>query len=132
MKTIIKHLKKTRRYSEDFKKEMVHLFESGQYSILQLEKLYGACDASIYQWVYKYSKFNKSGVRVVEFKNSNMDKIKEMENKIKELEQAVGQKQIQIDFLEKMIEIAKNDYDIDIKKNYDIQPSTGSDKGKKK
>ncbi|MBK7763484.1 MAG: transposase [Bacteroidetes bacterium] len=132
MQTLIKHLKKSRRYSEDFKKEMVRLFESGQYSILQLEKLYGAGDTSIYRWVYKYSKFNTCGVRVVEFKNSDMDKIKEMENKIKELEQAVGRKQIQIDFLEKMIEIAKNDYDIDIKKNYDILPSTGSDKGKKK
>jgi hypothetical protein len=50
----------------------------------------------------------------------------------KELEAALGRKQIQLDYLEKMIELAKTELDIDIKKNYSTPQSTGSNKTKKK
>ena len=59
-------------------------------------------------------------------KNSQAEKIKKMEARIKELEQAVGQKQMNIDYLEKMIDLAKEYYDIDIKKNSDTPHSGGS------
>lgn len=49
-------------------------------------------------------------------KDSHSQKIKELEEKVKLLEQAVGQKQIKIDYLEKMIDLASEDYKIDIKK----------------
>ena len=42
--------------------------------------------------VLKYSKYNKKGAQVVEMKDSNAEKIRQMEARIKELEQAVGQK----------------------------------------
>ena len=37
-----------------------------------------------------------------------------------------------IDYLEKMMEIAKDELDIDIKKNFNTSQSTGSGKTKKK
>jgi transposase len=42
------------------------------------------------------------------------------------LNAAVGQKQIMIDYLEKMIDLAKETYSIDIKKNSNTPPSGGS------
>ena len=48
-------------------------------------------------------------------KDSQAHKMKQMEARIKELERAVGQKQMNIDYLEKMIELAKEKLDIDIK-----------------
>ena len=51
---------------------------------------------------------------------------------IKELERTVGRKQIMIDYLEKMMEIAKDELDIDIKKNFGTPQSTGSGKTSKK
>ena len=42
--------------------------------------------------------------------------MQELEAKNKELEAALGRKQIQLDYLEKMIELAKTELDIDIKK----------------
>jgi transposase len=48
------------------------------------------------------------------------------------MEAALGRKQIQLDYLEKMIELAKSELDIDIKKNYSTPQSTGSGKTKKK
>ena len=65
-------------------------------------------------------------------KNSNQEKLKELSDKVKELEQIVGQKQIAIEYLEKMIELAKTELDIDIKKNYSFPPSTGLKPTKKK
>lgn len=46
-------------------------------------------------------------------KRSCSNKLKQ---RIKDLEQKVGQKQIKIDYLEKMIDKAKDDLNIDIKK----------------
>lgn len=132
MKANLRKIQKRRVYSEDFKKEIVSLFESGEFSVIQLEKLYGIKNQIIYQWIYKFSTFNEKGFRVVEMKESSINKLKQLEQKIKELEQIVGQKQIKIDYLEKMIDIAKDDLNIDIKKNYNTPQSTGSESIKKK
>ncbi|HSO88299.1 MAG TPA: hypothetical protein VLQ91_17225 [Draconibacterium sp.] len=71
-------------------------------------------------------------VKVVEMKDSATRKLKELETRIKELEQIVGQKQIKIDFLEKMIDLAREELDIDIKKNSNTQQSGGFGKTSKK
>ncbi len=63
--------------------------------------------------------------------DSGKQKLKDLQKKISELERIVGQKQLNIDFLEKMIEIAKEHYGIDIKKNFDTPPSAGSEKTSK-
>lgn len=132
MKATIKQIKKHRHFSSEFKKELVSLYESGQFSVLQLQKLYGIHNSMIYTWIYKYSTFNEKGVRVIEMQDSSVQKLKELERKLKELEQIIGQKQIKIDYLEKMIEIAKDELDIDIKKNFSTPQSTGSGKTDKK
>lgn len=132
MKSNIRLLKKYRRYSVEFKKQIVADFESGEYSVPQLEKLHGIGNASIYSWIHKFSTFNEKGYRVVEMKDSSSKKMQELEAKNKELEAALGRKQIQLDYLEKMVELAKTELDIDIKKNFSTPQSTGSGKTKKK
>jgi len=132
MKSNIRLVKSHRRYSEEFKRQVVTEFESGALSVLQLCRLYGLGDQTVYNWIYKFSTFNQKGSRIVEMKDSSAAKLKEMEQRIRDLERAVGQKQIKIDYLEKMIDIAKTDLDIDIKKNYDTPQSGGSGKTGKK
>jgi transposase len=132
MKTDLKVIRKHRRYSEEFKRTIVKEFESGSFSVIQLEKLYKIANPLIYSWIYKYSTFNDKSVRIIEMKESGTNKIKELEDKIKELERAVGQKQLYIDYMEKMMEIAKDELEIDIKKNFGTPPSDGFDKTKKK
>ena len=120
-----------RIFSEEFKKTCVKEYESGQFSVLELSKLYYIKGVIIYRWIYKYSTYNKRRVKVVEMATSSKEKLKELQKRISDLERVVGQKQLNIDFLEKMIEIAKNDYGIDIKKNFNTPPSTGSEKTSK-
>ena len=58
--------------------------------------------------------------------DSDSYKVKQMQERIRELEQAVGQKQLKIDFLEKIIEIAGEDLKVDIKKKLSTKLSGGS------
>lgn len=127
-----KRIKRYRKYSEDFKLKVVREYESGKYSVYEMEKIYDISNQTIYNWIYKYSKYNKKSIQVVEMKDSQAEKIKLMEARIKELERVVGQKQINIDYLEKMIDLAKEEFDIDIKKNSNTQPSGGSKITKKR
>ena len=60
-------------------------------------------------------------------KGNNTDKIKELEAKIRELEEMAGRKQIMVDYLETMIEVAKDELDFDIRENYERQQSKNSD-----
>lgn len=131
MRAKVTEIRKLRQYSEEFKKGLVDSFERGEFSVLQLSKLYGIGNPTIYNWVYKFSTFNEKGCRIVEMKDSQQHKLKELSNKVKELEQIVGQKQIAIDYLEKMIELAKTDLNIDLKKNYNSKPSAGLNATKK-
>ena len=50
--------------------------------------------------------------------DSNINKIKELESKINELEVALGRKKIMVAYLETMITVAKEELNIDIEKNY--------------
>lgn len=132
MKANLKVLRKQLRYTDDFKRELVSVYESGKFSVLQLEKLYGVHNVSIYRWIYKFSTFNEKGFRVIEMKESSIEKLKQLEQKVKDLERIVGQKQINIDYLEKMIDIAKDEFNIDIKKNFNTPQSIGSETIRKK
>lgn len=132
MKSNVRKIQKRRHYTEAFKKSIVASYEKGEYSVYELSRLHGIHNASIYSWIYKYSTFNEKGYRVIEHNMSNSKKIKELEDKIKALEQAVGQKQIMIDYLETMMDVAKEELNIDIKKNFDTPQSGKSGKTGKK
>jgi transposase len=129
MRPQIRLVQKRRKYSKEFKLELVNLFESGKYSVQQLCRLYGVVNSMLYRWIYTLSTTNEKGYRVIEMNKSHTAKLKELEQKVKDLERALGQKQIKIDFLEEMIVVAKEELNIDIKKKFSTPPS--GDSGKK-
>jgi transposase len=131
MQAKFRAIRKARVFTEDYKRELVRLFESGKFSVNQLVQLYGVQNSVIYRWIYKYSQFNERGYRVIEMKESSSAKLKAMEQRIKELEKIVGQKQIKIDFLEEMIDVAKEELKIDIKKK-SFTPLSGVSAKKRK
>ena len=127
MKRDLSHLRKRRKFSESFKKQVVKEYESGQFSVYALSQLYGIAKQNIYQWIYKYSIFNKKGYRIVEDHQSASKRVKELEVRIKELEATLGRKQIRLEFLEKLLELASEELQVDIKKNYSSRPFNGSE-----
>jgi len=117
-----------RRFTEEFKLSAVRDYESGTHTVLEMSRLFAISETNIYNWIYKYSTYNKKRVRIVEMTESSSNKVSELQKRIKELEQIVGQKQIKLDYLEKMMELAKEHYGIDIKKNSDTPQSNTSEK----
>lgn len=115
-----------RYFSESFRKRRVREIERKLVTVGEVSREYNVSRTSIYRWIYKYSRhLNRQSKQIVELK-SDTRKILELKKKIKELEQIVGQKQILIEFQEKMIEIAEKEYNVDIKKKFGSKPSSTS------
>ena len=112
------NIRQRRIFSEQFKREKVAQISAGEISILSLSKLWNVSLNSIYKWVYKYSSEHKKGTTMVVQKDSETTKLYELQQKIAELERTVGQKQMVIDYQDKLIEIASRELEMDIKKNF--------------
>jgi|ERR1039457_3644552 transposase-like protein len=115
-----------RYFSESFKKQKVRELEKNQTTIAEVCRQYQVRRSSVYKWVYKYSIMKKRGVKQVVELKSDTQKLISLQQKVKELEQIIGQKQIELEFKDKMIEIAEEMYKIDIKKKFGSKPSSGS------
>ncbi len=118
-------------FSEAFKKERVKEYESGELSVVEISRMFSIQGTIIYRWIHKYSAYNKKKSIIVEMKDSGTKRLKDYEKRIAELERSLGQKQLRIDFLEKMIELAEEEYDVAIKKNSNTPLSHGSGKTSK-
>jgi transposase len=117
-----------RVFAEEFKRARVKEYEKGTFTVNELSKLYHIQTVVLYRWIYKYSAYNKRSIKVVEMSESSQNKVKQLQKRIEELERIVGQKQLNIDFLEQMIALAGQEYGIDIKKNSSTPPSASSGK----
>jgi len=119
-------LRQNRYFSEDFKRKRVQEFEKNLVSVCDICKTYKVTRTSVYKWVYKYSTMAKKQVRQVVEAKSDTKKIQLLEERIKELERVVGQKQLLIEFQDKMIDIAEDTYKVDIKKKLSSKPFSGT------
>jgi len=118
--------KHSRYFSGDFKKKRVGELEKNLATVSDICKAHKVSRTSVYRWLYKYSDMVKKQTRQVVEQKSDTKKIQFLEGQIKELERIVGQKQILIDFQDKMIEIAESTYKVDIKKKLSTKASVGT------
>ena len=125
-----KYLRQRRNFSPTLRKEVVGLVESGKLSVSAAAREYMVTRNTIYRWIHTYSTYNKKGALLVVDKDSQSEKINQMQKRIAELEQAVGHKQMQIDYYEKFIELAGEEVGQDLKKKYGTAASSGSSKTK--
>lgn len=116
----------SRYFSESFKKGKVREIERNLVSVLEVSREYEVSKTAVYKWLYQYSALRRRQVRQIIEPMSDTRKIKELKARIKELERMVGQKQIQLEFKEKMIELAEQMYQVDIKKKLGTKLSSGS------
>jgi Spy/CpxP family protein refolding chaperone len=68
----------------------------------------------------------KKNVKQVVEAKSDSQKIAALKAQVKELERIIGEKQVKLDFQDKMIEIAEETYQIDIKKKFSGKRSSGT------
>lgn len=115
-----------RTFSEDFKRQKVREIEQKKCTVSEVCRQYEVSWASVRKWLIQYSVTYAPGTRTIVESESDTKKLIALQKRIAELERLVGQKQIQLDFKEKMIELAEEYYRIDIKKKFASRPSSGS------
>jgi transposase-like protein len=115
-----------RYFSDEFKKKKVRELENNLASVSDICRTYSVSRTSVYRWIYKYSAMAKKQVKQVVEAKSDTKKIKALKDRIKELERVVGQKQLLLEFKDKMIEIAEDTYGVDIKKKLGSKLSSGT------
>lgn len=115
-----------RYFSDEFKKKKVRELENNLATVADICKTYSVSRTSVYRWIYKYSVMAKKQVKQVVEAKSDTKKIKALKDRIKELERVVGQKQLLLEFKDKMIEIAESTYGINIKKKVSSKLSSGT------
>ena len=118
--------RQNRYFSDSFKKGKVSDIEKGLIGVSELAREYQVTRSAIYKWIYKYSAMKKKKERIIVESESDTRKLLEMKKKIMELERIIGQKQILIDFQDKVIEMAEDQYKVDIKKKFGEEPSSGT------
>jgi len=121
-----------RKFSEDFKRKKVRELDRNLITVSELCREYQISGTSVYRWIYNYSTMSKKGLKQVVEAKSDSRKLLQMKEEIKELQRIIGEKQILIDFKDKMIELAEGEYGLDIKKKFSGAPSSGTGPTKKR
>ena len=103
-------MKLRRTFSTAFKKEKVELLDQGKITVKELSDIYEVSGTAIYNWKKKFS--------IVVEKISEQRKNIELLKQIKELERAIGRKQLELDYYKSVVEIISKENGEDLEKKY--------------
>jgi transposase len=109
-------IRERRNFSEALKRQIVLDLESKVTRIQESCELYNVDRTSIYRWLYKYSLHHKKGMIQVVQMESEAEKSKQLYSRVKELEAVVGRKQLEIHYLDRLIDLASDELEYDFKK----------------
>lgn len=118
--------RQNRYFSEDFKRKKVSELDRNLLTIAELCREHQVSSTAVYKWIYAYSTMRKKGLRQVVESKSDSQKLLAMREEIKELQRIIGEKQVKLDFQEKLITLAEAEYRVDIKKKFSGKPSSGT------
>jgi transposase-like protein len=128
---IAQEQRRLRKFSEGFRIQKVVELEQKRSNISEICREYEVSSTTVYRWLNKYGKMKKKSERIIVESESDTKKLLELKKRVAELERIVGQKQILLDFKDKMIEIAEEMYGVDIKKKLSAKPSNTTGKDEK-
>jgi hypothetical protein len=117
--------RQTRYFSESFKKKKVEELDKKLTTVLDICNVYEVSTTAVYKWIYKYSLMRKKSIKMVVEPLSDTVKIKALKEHINELEQMLGRKQFEIDFLQKQVDLVSEELGVDFKKKVFGQRSNG-------
>lgn len=107
-----------RIFSTTFKQEKVKEIEEKRMTVAQVCRSYKVSSTAVYKWIYRYGTTQK-GERIVVEKNSEAQKTERLLKKVAELEQLLGQKQVEVEYLKKVVEFGSEEVNVDIKKKFE-------------
>lgn len=119
------HKRSYRYFSVELKQKLVSDIDNNLITVAEISREYEVSRSAVTKWRAKYSVHYQHQTRQIVEAMSDTRKIQMLKARIKELEHCVGVKQIQLEFYEKMIELAEEDYGIEIKKKENTGLSSG-------
>ena len=108
--------RRRRSFSDTFKRDKVREIDLGLVSVSEISRQYSVSKTSIYAWLHKFATNKETPEKLIVETMSDTRALLEMKERVAELERMIGQKQIEIDFYKKMIDLAQEHYGIEIKK----------------
>ena len=114
--------RRRRHFSDNFKKSKVQELELGRLTISELKRQYEVSSTTIYRWIANFGTMKNKPERIIVETDSDTKELLLLKQKIADLERTVGQKQVLIDFYDKLIDIAEIEYKVDIKKKFGTNP----------
>jgi len=115
-----------RIFSEELKKKAIKDLVGKRTTIRALMNEHQVSHQAIYSWLYKYSPHHEQKCTLVVQMKSEEVKNHDLQGRIAELERIIGQKQLEIDFLNKLLEVGSAELGFDLKKNFNTPPSNGT------
>jgi transposase-like protein len=119
-------IRKQRYFSETFKRAKVKELTEKQITMKEICELYKVSRQSVYTWLYRYSPHYEKGTNQIIEMESEARKSKLLLERVAELEGVIGRKQLTIDYLEKLIDVAGKELGYDLKKTFGPNSSNGS------
>jgi transposase len=104
-------------YSEQFKLKIVKELEICGVRQIEIVRRYGIASSTLRGWLRKYGKNYRSKTVIRKYIGHVMME-DERDNRISDLESKLSDTEAKLAVYEKLIELAKKEYNIDIKKNY--------------
>ena len=120
--------RQNRYFSTEFKIKKVREIETGISKVSEICKEYSVTDTAVYRWVKKYGTTKEKRERMIVESKSDTKTIVALRDKISDLEQLLGQKEVLLIFQEKMLDYAQEYCGVDIKKKFLKNPSSTSGK----
>ena len=106
-----------RVFSTALKKEKVRLIDEGKITVKQVSELYDVSQSAVYVWIKKYSAIPRDE-RVVVEKKSEAQKTQELYNQVRNLEQSLGRKQMELDYYKEIVKLVSESEGVDIEKKH--------------
>jgi len=105
-----------RIFSKELKRKLVEEIEHKRLKVREVVSLYNVSKTNVYKWIKQYSSMNIPGVVMVVESQSKESKLESLFQRITDLEQMLGKKQMEIEFKDTVIEICSNELGYDVKK----------------
>ncbi|MGA2298436.1 MAG: transposase [FCB group bacterium] len=121
------HPRQQRIFSGELKKKLVEQIELKKLKVRDVVNLYQVTETSVYRWLNEYSAFKRTGAKMMMESESHETKVDKLLDRISELERNVGKKQLEIEFLDKVIEMCSEELGYDVKKKCTTMQLNGTE-----
>ena len=106
-----------RVFSVALKKEKVKLIDEGKLTVKQVSDLYDVSQTSVYNWIKKFTTITRDE-RVVVEKASEATRTQELYKHVRDLEQALGRKQMELDYYKEIVRLESELEGVDVEKKH--------------